>query len=520
MDFPFAPSYDVIVIGASLAGLSATLSLSKQGKHVLVLERHNLPGGAATSFVRSGVEFEASLHEMMSIGPAEAPHVVREYLESHDVHLSWERIPEAYRLYSKEDGIDITLHPGKEEDGTFVAAIELEQAYPGSKEPAQRLLSLCEEVFRSVDKTNHREISILEMAKDHLDLARTAGYSAQEVFDGLGLPLIVQKAFTPYWVYVGSPLSRLPFTVYAYLIADYFVGGAYFPKETSFGMALAMAESCLRYGAQIEYRQTVDKILVEKGKIKGVRLESGKEILAPCVISGPYPETVYKKMVEPLSAVPEKALKVVNMREHSSSNFSVLLLLDGSPEEIGIKGYNLFSSIGPVDSNRFYEDQKKRGGWDLVSSTCLNFVLPDSVPKGQTMLFLTQMVLPSAFMGVDPEQYHALKRSLALDMVSHLEETVGYRLLDRIVEMEIEAPMTHSRYNGQYLGLVYGYLHTMEDSIVARTFDQEKEHFIPGLFFAGSHCPSGDGMAVNIQNGIDAARFAEKYLKKKPRSRG
>ena len=59
--------YDVIVIGGALAGLSSALMLADKGLDVLVLERHNLPGGIATSFVRGGIEIEAALHEMMSI---------------------------------------------------------------------------------------------------------------------------------------------------------------------------------------------------------------------------------------------------------------------------------------------------------------------------------------------------------------------------------------------------------------------------------------------------------------------
>ena len=65
----YKDKYDVIVIGGALAGMSCAMKLASEGKSVLILERHNLPGGLATSFVRSGIEMEATLHEMMSIGP-------------------------------------------------------------------------------------------------------------------------------------------------------------------------------------------------------------------------------------------------------------------------------------------------------------------------------------------------------------------------------------------------------------------------------------------------------------------
>ena len=55
---------EIIIIGAGLGGLSAALDLARSGVRVLVLERHNLPGGFATSFKRGRFEFEPSLHEL------------------------------------------------------------------------------------------------------------------------------------------------------------------------------------------------------------------------------------------------------------------------------------------------------------------------------------------------------------------------------------------------------------------------------------------------------------------------
>ena len=41
--------YDVIVVGAGNAGLVAAATTAKNGLGTLLLEKHNLPGGCATS---------------------------------------------------------------------------------------------------------------------------------------------------------------------------------------------------------------------------------------------------------------------------------------------------------------------------------------------------------------------------------------------------------------------------------------------------------------------------------------
>ena len=63
--------FDAIVIGAGNGGLVAALTLQKQGKKVLLLEKGRVPGGFATSFIRGRFEFEASLHELCEYGTAE-----------------------------------------------------------------------------------------------------------------------------------------------------------------------------------------------------------------------------------------------------------------------------------------------------------------------------------------------------------------------------------------------------------------------------------------------------------------
>ena len=45
-----AAKYDVVVVGAGNAGLSAAVKCVVEGKKTLLIDQHNLPGGCASSF--------------------------------------------------------------------------------------------------------------------------------------------------------------------------------------------------------------------------------------------------------------------------------------------------------------------------------------------------------------------------------------------------------------------------------------------------------------------------------------
>ena len=207
-------SADCVIVGGGMAGFAAGLQLELWGYKPLILERHNLPGGLATSFVRGPFEFEGTLHEMMDIGRPENPGKMREFFKEAGVEVDWHQVKEAYRIVVPSEGIDARLPWGID-----AMVEEIERQVPGSRESVARLMAACKDVLDSINTPGFTELSKPQLLLKHSTFVRTAGYTAAEVIRRFGVPDKAVSLLAPYWIYVGSPLSELSFTVYAYLMA-------------------------------------------------------------------------------------------------------------------------------------------------------------------------------------------------------------------------------------------------------------------------------------------------------------
>ena len=357
-------------------------------------------------------------------------------------------------------------------------------------------------------------MSKVQMLMKHPDFVKTVGYSATEVINTFNLPKKAVEILTPYWIYVGNPMDTLPFTIYAFLMADYFTG-SYVCRGFSHEMSMKMQRRVEENGAQYEFKQEVEKILVRDGKVYGVRTRRGDEIHCDYVISAPYPNKVYTQMIEPLSEVPQGAIKMINGRHLSVCPVSVMLMIEGTPEENGISNYSTFSG-STMDTNKIWENYSNiTEPYNYITSICLNYANPKAVPEGYTQFSITALVPVKAFEGVKEEDYYDLKRRLANEMMDEYIKISGIDFKGRIAEIEIATPMTISHYVGAWKGSIYGYSHSLDDHVVARLQMKDEDHFIDGLEFAGAHGISGDGMGPQITNGRAAAKAVLDDMEKK-----
>ena len=205
--------YDVVVIGAGNGGLAAACQILNAGKSCLVLEKHNIPGGFATSFVRGRFEFEASLHEFNGIGTVEEPGSTRILFDELGVSdkIEWIHLKDAYHLISEKEGYDYVMPFGYEE---FAKANN--QIHPEGEKYIREFFTLCQQIrdamdYLSASKGKHDPQVMMEKYPDYL---ACASYSVNEAFEALGYPKEIVDNLNTYWCYLGADGDNLSFLHY------------------------------------------------------------------------------------------------------------------------------------------------------------------------------------------------------------------------------------------------------------------------------------------------------------------
>lgn len=478
--------YDVIVIGAGNAGLTAAATTAQSGLKTLVLERHNLPGGAATSFRRGRFEFEPSLHELAEVGEQPGVGNIRQLFEGFGAEIDWCHESSAFRVVCPgPDGYDVTLPTGIE---NFIA--EMKRQVPGCGGSVAAVFDLADKAIKALDYLAQGEPDPQVMASEHADFMRIASHSTKEVLDALGMPKKAQDILVTYWTYLGAPADQLDFLYYALMLVLYVDLKPAMPRLRSHELSLALEKSIRDHGGEVWYNTEVSKILVKDGKAYGVAV-GDQEVYADHIICNSHMHNALTKMLDE-SAVPAQALKLANARDIALNLFTVYLGMNRSAEELGIKDYSSF--VVPCPDSR---EQRERcttldnSGYAIMN--CLNTVIPDSSPEGTCTLFFTTMYYDNAWDNVKPEEYHKLKNRIAGEIIENCEKALGIEIKPYIEEIEVAGPPTFARYLNSPKGTPYGYQFDLWDSIITRTMSIPNEETIQGLRFCGACGERGDG---------------------------
>ena len=489
--------YDISVIGAGNGGLAAAAYAARAGKKTLLVERHNIPGGCATSFRRGRFEFEPSLHELAGFGTKEQPQEVGRIFQNVGADVTMLDVPDAFRVII--DGGDYRLPTGRAD---FCNAME--GYVPGCKKSVEDFFGLADECAQAIQYLSGPAIDLDEMKERFPNFMYIANAPLKDVLDALNMPVTAQKIMSTYWSYMAMPPSFFDFTMYAYMLERYVDFGATIPKDRSHELSCALADSVRRNGGEVWFGTEVSKILVENGQAKGVVI-NGEKIYSEHIICNVHPHVVFGRMMD-APEIPAWELKRANARQLGVSGFTVYLGLNKTAEELGITDYSTFiNGTGDIEQGFLNMDTIDQNDYQITN--CLNISNPGCSPEGTCIVWLTQLCRGSAWAGITPQQYKKKKNETAARLIRQYEEATGVTISDAIEEISISTPVTFARYLGTPDGAIYGYQGLPWDTMLARTMTFENEGYIKGLRFGGGFTTRMDGYSSAYATGTSAAKM-------------
>lgn len=513
-------TYDVIVIGAGNGGLAAAATSARAGYSTLLLERHNIPGGSATSFVRGRFEFEPSLHELAGTSNPPDDDTAARLFERLDADCDFLRHESTFRLvvpakdgekdtFINENGVEVSID-ARMPIGFENFSRKLDELVPGSYESCRKAFDLSIRMFDTLNALD-KPAQLPSHLKDFPDILRMGAYTMNEVLDTLGMPKKAQDIFNTYWCYLGVPGGKLDFLYYMAMLYSYVKNGTSIPHLRSHEMSLALDKVIRDHGGEIWYNSEVTKVIMKDGKPAGVVINGEKEVYGKYFICNSHPNTAWNDLFE-LKDIPERQLKMLNARTVSTTLTTVYLGMNKTQEELGIKDYSTF--IAPVSDSdaQFALVGKYFSGYCIIN--CLNEIIPDCTPEGTSQLFLTGMTFGDVMKGIEPKDYKKFKTEVAKDMIATCEKALNISITPYIEEIEIGLPPTFARYLNTPLGTPYGYLLEKWDSMLPRTVQFEADKPFDNFIFCGASQERGDGYYSAYYTGEKAATLTIKALKK------
>ena len=261
--FKTEEQYDTIVIGSGIGGLATAAFLSKEGRKVLVLERHYTAGGFTHVFKRNGYEWDVGIHY---IGEVQRPNsaIRRMFDYITNGNLKWADMGRVY---------DRIIIGDKEYE--FVKGVEnfkqqLIEYFPKDKDAINQYVDLVFSVVKSMGSYYSAKaltpfLSKLlgnRMRRKYLEYANKTTY---KVLKSITQNEDLIKVLTGQYGDYGLPPKQSSFAMHASVAKHYMHGGSV-PAKGSSQILNTIEKVIEKAGGTILVRAEVDKIIIENNE--------------------------------------------------------------------------------------------------------------------------------------------------------------------------------------------------------------------------------------------------------------
>lgn len=494
-------SYETVVVGAGLGGLTAGARLAQAGRDVLVLEQHSIPGGCATTFPRLDFDFEVSLHEIDGLDEGDPKREIFDQLHISE-ELSFEPLPEFY--YYERGDREIVMPHDRE-----VTIERLVERFPEEEAGIRRYFDVITSMYEAMqDVPLTGDLSLTDKATfpiRHRTFLRyrntTVGEFFDETFDDEELKLLL-AAVLPY--YHDDPYS-LSFPVFAVGQATLLAGGGYYIEGGSQALSDHLASVIEDNGGTLEFERLVTDLVVEDGAVTGVRHEH--------VRTGDEARTETAESVVANAAIPLVADELLPDRygdrlseqvgdwEYAPSMTNLYIGFERPPSELGCDHYSTVIQDTAIESLSDVMTYRRGSfGKRTINFVDYSQVEADLAPGEKSVGVLTTLDYLSEWTGLTDAEYREKKARVKEVMLRRLGEKYP-RLPDAVEHAELATPKTLQGYTRNPGGTPYGFAFTPSQS----GLDRQIEPPVEDLEFASVWTYPGGGFTGATIAGYRAA---------------
>lgn len=487
--------FDVIVVGAGVSGLSAASVLSKLGKKVLVLEKHQIPGGRARKFEHEGFTFD--------IGPTWywIPDVFEQYFsffgKSISSYYHLHRLDPSYRIFYPE-GKYLDLSADFEQLKSNFESIE-----KGAAKKLELFLADAKEKYRiGMQKFVYKpSLSIFEYAeidlfKSMFKLSLFESVSSQ-VKKHFKNSMLIQALEFPV-IFLGAPARDIP-ALYTLMNYADIVHGTWFPKGGMYSVVQAMFQLAQEQGVEFQFNQEVKQLVVENNKIVRVVTDSESYEAAEILSTADYHHTETVLLSEGLQSYTKNYW---NNRKMAPSAMLIYMGLNKKLE--GALHHNL---IFDCAYERHLDQIFKTPAWPddpAVYLSCATKTDSALAPENHENVIVLVPLAPG--LSDNPEKREELKQIV----VEKIEKNIKQKFQANVLFTKTYAMDNFSSDYHAYKGNAYGLSNTIDQTAVLKPRMRSKK--VGNLWYAGQLTVPGPGVPPCIISGMIAAKEINKVL--------
>lgn len=429
-------TYDIIIIGGGLGGLTAGAKLAGEGRSVLLLEQHDRPGGCATTFKRKDFMMEVGLHEMDGLHPADGKHKIFDELGVYD-GVEFLPLPEFYRF--KNDRMDMVMPHSKEE-----AVLLLKKQWPDQSDGIDKYFERL---------INARRINILERDKPDISI----GEYLDSIFTNEDIKLFLLGNLG----YFHDDPYTLSLRYFSIAEGAYFQGRANYIKGGSQNLSNRLVDIIREHGGKVLMNHEVTSICTEKDKVTSISFKNnlpGNHAEIKASAEQYIANAALANIADMLDDAHGAALrKQIRPHQIGASLLTVYFGFSKPLKEIGSKHYSTFVYD---DSVRSQKDilQNNHSDFNTRSYTFVDYSQVDAqlAPPDKSVGAICAIDYTEDWESLSRDEYKKKKKEVADIFISRLDKLIP-GLKDIVEYVEVGTAATVKRYTLNPKGAVYGF---------------------------------------------------------------